>query len=294
MCTAEWYSRRMSNLDTRPRITVISKIRNEGDIIDAWTRHCLSFADELILVLHQCEDATRSSLERLQREGAPLDIRVDDREAHDQDLILTAILQEIALRDPQGWVLPLDADEFLSGAANIRSAITALPPDRPSLIPWRTYIPTPHDDDHPHILQRITHRRAHEPMPFWKIIVPMCLARAGAMIDMGSHHLQRADGSVFDHHEVTDLFLAHFPVRSEVQIRRKVLHGWVSHCKRARRLPGEIFQWEMLFSRCEDARPIDTEELQQIANRYCIAPQLESAPLVNDPISLREPASALQ
>ncbi len=102
---------------------------------------------------------------------------------------------------------------------------------------------------------------------------------------MGSHALELDDEIVQD--APSPLFLAHYPVRSERQIRTKVLCGWLSHETNATRKPGQIFQWERLFERCKNREPIDAQELQSIAMAY--AQDDAEAGLVEDPLPTDSP-----
>lgn len=148
-----------------------------------------------------------------------------------------------------------------------------LPRDRVTALPWKTYVPTLSDHQgEPDVLHRITHRRALEGSLWSKILIPRPLAcDRDAIIPLGSHRLLRkSTGEEFESVQTALLHLAHFPVRSEVQLRTKVITGWQSLQAYPKRKPFQAFQWADLLRCCQDPRPISAEELHQIAMQYAV------------------------
>lgn len=267
------------------KIAAITWVRNEEDILECFLRHTASFADTIIVVLHRSRDASEEIIRRLHAEGLPISMSKDESPAHRQGAALTGLAH--AMRDEcPDWIVPLDADEFLRSATDIRDTIGALSTGRPSAIPWRTYVPTPADDltEHNPVL-RITHRRAAEAAQYRKVIIPGSLLDRGDLrIHQGSHGVSLGEEPQTP--DIVDtLHIAHFPVRSEQQLRRKITEGWQSVLQNPDRIPGEEFHWEQLFARCNDPRPIGTEELRDIALFYAASP-LQTADTVCDPVRL--------
>ena len=267
-------------------LITITWARNEADIIETFVRHHATYAERMIVILHRPEDNTREILEALKREGIPLDIRTDERIAHEQGEALSQLMLELAEEEPEAWIVPLDADEFLGSTDGILRESMTTQPRTPHLIPWRTYVPTPEDPmEEFNILKRITHRRKDEIIPYSKVFFPASVGKT-ARLPLGSHQLlDRVTSELIQAAKTERLFLAHFPIRSEHQLRTKIIGGWLSHIANIKRKPGEIYQWEILFERAKDPRPIKQEELHAIALRYALFPESPSPELIKDPLS---------
>lgn len=261
----------------RSALVIVSMVRDEEDIFEAWIRHHAPVTARFVIVLHRSADGTRAILQRLQKEGFPIVVREDERAAYNQSEVLTREAHA-AVRDGETqWILPLDADEFLSSTRPVGGKLSALSQEIVTLLPWRTYVPTPADPTDGTVVTRITHRRAVEPEQFYKCLIPAALLRADpqATILMGSHGVRSHAGELYPGVPAIDAWLAHFPVRSDLQFRRKVTQGLRSHRERADRQPREMFHWEMHLERCNDPAPFTPQELEFIARRYacegCVA-----------------------
>ncbi|PIP65651.1 hypothetical protein COW95_00725, partial [Candidatus Peregrinibacteria bacterium CG22_combo_CG10-13_8_21_14_all_49_11] len=240
------------------------------DIVETWARYHCARVCRMIIVCHRCTDHTESILQSLHSEGLPIDIRTDQHLAHLQSEVLTALLHECVYTHAPDWILPLDGDEFLSCEGGLQTTLHTEPSDRILLLPWHTYVPTPSDSgNEPDIRKRITHQQAEE-YQWYKVCIPRSCILPGMRLTLGSHSAMDAHGQELPSHHSTTLFLDHYPVRSEAQLRKKIIHGWESHLANPNRQPGEIFQWEMLYERCKDPAPISAEELERIARTYAV------------------------
>jgi hypothetical protein len=275
------------------KIVAITWARNEADILETFVRYHCKAVDRMVVVLHRCEDESHNILLKLQKEGLPIDIREDDSPIHRQSAALTDLMHITIGAGDCDWILPLDADEFLVGV-NIHKTVEQLPKDRITLLPWKTYVPTPSDDaQEMNILKRIVHRRSAEEPQFQKVLIPRFVAcKPGSHLPEGNHEvlLKKRDCSIAPiPSEVTDaLWLAHFPVRSEHQIRQKICNGWESHTLNPERKEGQAFQWKTLYERCNSRAPITAVELQTMALHYAMPEgMVPTCPLetVKDPVA---------
>ncbi|MCA9370921.1 MAG: glycosyltransferase family 2 protein [Candidatus Peregrinibacteria bacterium] len=248
------------------RIVTITWARNEEDILESFIRHHARMVDKMVIILHCCEDTSYDIALRLQREGITLDIRESNASYHAQGEALTALMHEHADAD---WIVPLDADEFLCGAQELRSILEQAPTDTVFALPWKTYVPTPADDcNEKDIRRRMCYRRGEEPDQYYKVLVPGALA-SQSILPLGSHTLlNRFTGAAWPVTRHDALWLAHFPIRSAQQLRRKIVQGWEAHCRNPYRTPEQNIHWKALYERCCDPSPIDTKELQSIAQGY--------------------------
>jgi len=265
------------------RIVTLTWARNEEDILEHFLRHTATFAQEMHIMLHMSRDGSLQIASSLQRQGLPIRIGMDEGVAHRQASALTELVKALPIEEDD-WVVPLDADELLQSSVNIRDAIAALPTDTPTAVPWKTYLPTHRDDPaEKNPIKRITHRRSIETPQYHKMIIPGSLIRhSNCKILPGNHAVALGD-ELLHSTPTSALWIAHFPVRTEAQLRRKIIQGWQSVLANPQRIPGEGFHWEQLYSRCLDPRPIDTAEISRIARDYA---QTNGAltELVSDPL----------
>lgn len=258
----------------------ISWVRNEEDIIESFVRHNAQFTDHMVIVLHRSTDATEDILRTLHRDIS-LDIRTSNADYHAQKDELTHVMHDVTHAQNPQWILPLDADEFLHGT---RGDIAQLSSQIVWTLPWRTYVPTTRDSaDEPNPVRRICHRRRSEPRMFSKVLIPACIAATGSLT-AGNHGVLDAEDNLVQTAMHSTLSLAHFPVRSERQLRKKILEGCAFDRRNPQRFEGQSFHWEHLYARCADPAPMTPEELESIALSYATLPEDPATTLVYDPL----------
>ena len=294
-------------------IVSITLTRNDGDLIEAFVRHHLDVVDRMIIYVHRCSDNTQEILSNLLSEGLPLDLRQYDATDGETkgarqitgDVGLNRVaalfgkaMKETLERYDPDFILPIDSDEFLTGMGAPRETIMALPRDAPTGLAWRTYIPTPSDlVGEPNLLRRVQHRRSMDDARFTKTIVPRAVARRGdAILAPGNHRVMDAEtGAFFPQVTSEALWLAHFPVRSERQLRVKILSGYLTLIASPVRGPLDGYHWRRLFPRCKDPLAMTAEEVSDIALRYgwvedeLPLPSLVKAPVTTSVKDLRYP-----
>ncbi len=267
-------------------IVSISWVRNEEDIIEWFVRQNVASVDRMIIV-DGSDDRTPAILRLLRREGFPLDIRSDHTPIHRQDAALTSLLSECVATGAD-WILPLDADEFLCAAPGhwCSDVVAALPQDRIALLPWRTYVPMAEDDPlEPNPIRRIRFRREPERPLFHKVLLPaQVAASSGARLGLGSHVVFRGDGTPFPSAAADGIWLAHIPVRSAAQIRRKILGGWPRLCANPARKPGDAYHWRSLYGEFSAGGASGPIDITRIAGMYAAKPGDPPPALVRDPI----------
>lgn len=266
------------------RIVTITWARNEADILEEFVRYHANIVDKMIVIDNASTDESVAMLQRLQEEGLPLQIKTNDSTFHNQGPVLTEVMHTLSVSEQPDWILPLDADEFLMCAnGTVREVIETLSPHHVYLLPWRTYVPTASDDaTEQHILRRITHRRSAETPQYRKILIPRAFHGNEFTIPLGSHTLQ---GNAVTTQLIDTLMLAHFPVRSTAQIKRKITEGWERHRKNPHAKPGENYHWEKLYDEMTKGKP-SPRRLEEIALRYATT---SDAPInvIRDPLSTR-------
>jgi hypothetical protein len=84
--------------------------------------------------------------------------------------------------------------------------------------------------------------------------------------------------------------LAHFPVRSSVQLERKVVLGYLAHLATKPDNPARAFHWRDMFEELRDGGILSEERLRQVAFNYAsLATSGKTADfdgLIEDPLQL--------
>ncbi len=154
-------------MTSKLKIAVISMIRNDADIVEAFVRHSLRLLDHLFVIVHCPEDGTGEILQALHAEGLPMTLILDDEPAFLQGERLTCLARQAQAALPSDFIFPLDADEFLVSAERdaIDRALGALPPGAPAArLRLCTFVPTADDPvDEVNPLRRIRYRLRGEP-----------------------------------------------------------------------------------------------------------------------------------
>lgn len=275
------------------KMVSISWVRNEADIIAAFVRHHAPLVERMIIIDNDSEDGTLDAIRTLARAGFPVDIRQDPAPCHAQAAALTALMHELAETARPDWIIPLDADEFLAAddGQNIGDILRMLPQSRVTLLPWRTYVPLPSDDQtEVNPIHRIRHRRSKEQLQYCKALIPRPFHDARYALTAGNHWIRATSGTQPPHAASDDLFLAHFPVRSAPQILRKVTEGLQRLRTNPKRQPNEGFHWEEMAEKFRRSNELSPGDLTGLAISYgCTGKTPEDAAVITDPLSSQSP-----
>jgi hypothetical protein len=267
----------------------LARVKNEGDVIEEFVRHNLQFLDALTVVDNVSFDGTRAVLEALRAEGLPLTVLHDPILSKRQYETITRVARRSAAEADWDFLFLLDADEFIKvrDRNRLEESLAVLAPGENGLLPWFPYVPTEQDDTaEPRVLSRITYRRDVETNPaFHKLVLSGGYARSGPFsIIQGNHGASGVDGAA-PAVVVRDVGLAHFPVRSVVQIQSKVLLGWGAYLVMGYDSVGYGWHQRRLFHRLESEPAWSVSDLRAIAQHYTDAEVVpDGAPLTHDPL----------
>ncbi len=205
-------------------LVAVAMVKNEIDIVEAFARHTLAYANRLIVLDNGSTDGTRELLHRLVAEGLPVTVVEDGSPGKEQARQMTRLMREYAVAQHRpDWVLPLDADEFVavSGGGPLVDETTST--ERPLALPWRGYVPDATDDPaelNPAIRIR---QRVADMSPVVKVLIPGRLAaRPEASLLQGNHELHMG-GKPYDANRHGKAYLGHFPIRSPGQYLAKIV-----------------------------------------------------------------------
>lgn len=233
------------------RITTLSVMKNEADIIEVFIRYHLQFVSRMVIVDHASTDSSAKIVKQLIGAGLPVELHTSIVVGHHQNAILNEHAQMFLAVNSADWIIPLDIDEFIVARKPLEIILQTASTDAPLELLWKTYVPTADDDQsEKNVLKRIKHCMVTEAGIFSKIAIPAQLLRAGYRIAMGNHALMDKHGTKCIKIQSNDqLFLAHFPVRSPEQFMGKVLAGWLATAAKAEKAKNEAFHWKKNFDR---------------------------------------------
>ncbi|WP_297443808.1 glycosyltransferase family 2 protein, partial [Acidocella sp.] len=213
------------------KIVAITRVLNEADIIEAFTRHTAVFVQHHVFMDNGSSDGTIEILTALKQEGLPITVFQSRAVTFNEGNALT-YMYNVAMREhAPDWVFCLDADEFIDDRAvsdGARAYLERLMSGSPRIevvkIPMVNYFATSQDNPAEVVVPvRITRRRP--PSDAYKIILRGGLPEADIVIEHGSHWAwlrSRPINSVVN----SDLWLAHYSERSPFQYIAKFVRGW--------------------------------------------------------------------
>jgi len=221
---------------------LVSMVRNEQDVIEAFVRHHAAQVDGLLIADNLSSDHTRGILEDLADE-LPLVVVDDPDPAYRQAAKMTALAHRARVEFGAEWIIPADADEFWQAVdgSTIKAACEAQP-DGVGILPVAIYdyVVTGREG-----FENMTHRRV-EATPLHKVAVR---AAPDLRIEMGNH---QATYDVAPEVAWNVLRLRHFPIRTVGQYIRKARQG--SAALRLTDLPEDAGQHWRDWDRLTDAQ----------------------------------------
>jgi hypothetical protein len=269
------------------KLTALTLVKIDGDVIEEFVRHTLKFVDHLIVVDNASLDLTPVILTALVAEGLPVTIWHDEIVAENPN-ITTELARKAFAESSTDYLLILDADEFIkvSSRRELESALSALPAGAHASFAWTTYVPTKSDDPRePRTLARLQHRRVFESNPYTKLVISSSFRdQPHATIIYGNHDVEDPAGTAI----VTPLSgvqLAHFPVRSLSQIQCKVLLGWSMFLAMGYDEEGALaYQWRRLYDRLRLNPVWSADDFWRYAWSYLDEGEQDMPEVVYDPL----------
>lgn len=274
-------------------VIAIAMVRNEADIIETWVRYHLAIVDRMVILDNGSADETPDIILAMIKEGLPVTYVFDGDPCYRQDVMTTGLLYAVMAAYKPKYVVPLDADEFIIEAdgdqRNVRSTLLeSVTLDSIQMIPWRGYVPTDREATGSSSLFRdIQHRRAAEPVPVHKVLLPTAIAsNVRLILKQGNHDVVARDNSSIRRRILPSVALAHFPIRSIEQFKAKVVVGWLANMAK----PGYVlFDWFTFYSLFAQRHAVGLKELTHLALRKDLESGDPSPSLLCDPIERNVP-----
>ena len=269
------------------RLVSLTRVRIDGDVIEEFVRHTLQYVDEMVIVDNHSFDGTGDILQALQAEGLPLTVFKDDFVEARAELITTYARRAFDSTRAD-YLLLLDADEFVRADSRIQleAILSALPPQTHGTVPLESYVPFQSDHNEARTLARIRHRLACEKAQFKVFLSRDFADTPDSVLSPGNHYIQLSDGSPLPPTLLPGVRLAHFPVRSILQVQLKALLGWPSVLAAGYdEVNGLARQWRRLYERLQRTQDWDESELDVYAANYFADEPKRCPELVCDPLT---------
>lgn len=206
------------------KIVSFTMVNNESEIIESFIRYNYNFIDEMVIIDNGCTDGTIKIIHGLIKEGYKITIYDESLEAYNQFKLDNKYLDLIIRERKPDIILPLDADEFLTGKENPRTILENLDLKTIYYVTWKWYVMTGDDDrKESFIPKRMKYclREAawnfSDRTPVTKCIIPAEYYRKmKCKLSMG-HHTVFGNDKVHIAH-LDSLQLAHYRAVSEQQL----------------------------------------------------------------------------
>jgi hypothetical protein len=256
------------------KLVAVSVVKNEADVIEAFVRHTRAWADEHLIFDHDSTDGTRQILLELAREGLPLRLFTGTSLANLQQSRSNHLARHAFSDCGADWVLPLDADEFLVARSRttFESALAAGPSDQPVSLALRNYSPTTVDDPAEiNPVQRIRHRQ-HGPGSTSKVFIPRQLGMCADIFAGKGNHALYQQSHALPARLLTDVWLAHFALRSPHQQVLRVVTAELQKLSRGKAHEGLDTHYRLGFQLLTEDADLFFSTVLQPPERLCLDP----------------------
>jgi len=230
------------------KLSLITLIRNEQDILNVFLNHVDALFDEVYILDHRSLNSTSEILRKAanQRKGfryIPVEIN-----GFYQKEISTLIMRHLFDKGSD-CVFFLDCDEFfhLKDRNELERKLQELAINNSvGSVRWINCFPDKLNSRRLHY--RSTLWCSSESSPFSKVIIPRSVYEGfngNISMAQGNHLVYDSDGNPLNAKEIG--FLLHIPIRSKQQLISKVLQSSLSNFSRTTKKPGEGFQYKEML-----------------------------------------------
>jgi len=264
------------------KIFIVSRAKNESDIIESFCRYNLSYCDGMIINDNKSDDNTLEILLKLMNEGLPIHLTQEASQIKKANIAIDEYSADL--------VVPLDADEFLYhvDGTNPREALEELKEDVEYQAIWRTYVYENEPDIKlgfmPNNFSHYRNPEMENPDIYIRhkktIASKYLIKEKFASFVAGAHFLEYPeeyeDSIKTEIHQ--KLVFAHFPIRSKNQVMKKGILNWINRNSEENCMPRymlDAFQLGILFNEIKASGELPNEKIKQYSIEYAM--QLDSS-----------------
>lgn len=207
---------------------MISKVKNEADIIETFLRYHVNIFDNIIVIDNGSLDGTYEIINALIKEGLPIELVNEAYSDFDAYRFANQYTKYYVEKYKADMVTFMDADEFLimEDGSNPQEKIQKLDKNKIHYFRWKTYIYPGNDDGEIFSFANFNQYRDEKDETFTKVIVPASyFLKRQVVVAAGNHSCTAIDslsGTIINEHH-SDLKFCHFPVRSSSQYKKQII-----------------------------------------------------------------------
>lgn len=217
-----------------PQIAVVAMVKNEADIIRAFSRHALALFDEVVVVDHGSDDGTAEYLASLAEANQRVELLHLKEPSYIQSVTMTHVVRDRPQLRNADWIFLLDADEFLpfTNRQDFEEALAGFANCPVLSMRWQNLIPKTYWADEVAIDQSDQFLISPQPSQFCKIAFqPARISIDRTVVAQGNHTLLETNNGLEVPSFDADFPLLHLPVRSVDQLLLKLNQGVLSYQK---------------------------------------------------------------
>ena len=257
-------------------------VKDEADIIESFVRYNLNILDGMVISDNCSNDNTYDILLKLKEEGLNIYLLKDEDAYFDQTEKRQYLMDYTFKEFNPDIVFPLDADEFIAAYDNVnpRKIIETLDLNQLHKYRFENYVISKSDNEKElFIPKRMKTRRILKDNKGCgiKTIIPRSVYDSGISLQMGAHNIKSiTSGEIITSCFNTELFLAHYPVRSNYQLTNKIVIGRLNHSSIHDRSEGLGFHQYEIFDLIIKNGKIPENELLKVSKYYGVAPGIKN------------------
>ncbi len=206
------------------KIVSFTMVNNESEIIESFIRYNYNFFDDMIIIDNGSTDSTVDIINNLIDDGFRIILYDESLEPYNQFALDNKYLDLTIKQLNPDIIIPLDADEFITGDENPRNLLESLDLNCIYYVHWQWYVLTEKTDmSKDFIPERLTYCfdkfawNYSDGKPVTKTIIPAnYFSKNHLKLSMG-HHKVFGNNNV-KIKEINNIFLAHYRIISTNQL----------------------------------------------------------------------------
>lgn len=266
------------------KISAIASVKNEEDAIELFVRHNLNFVDKIHLIDNVSGDNTVEIINRLIQEGLPVSLSISNHKVYVQGQVISREARNHLI--DADFIVPLDGDEFIMASSRpvFETDISRVGHGSAGALKWKTFLPGISNDLN--FLRSAQVRRRHEYVESYKVVVRRSFFEEGGELSRGNHLAFARGGSPLPMIDL-ETSLAHFPIRSSVQMVSKAILGTHAFMMCAERTPDQSAHWyEMAEQVRANSYSFSKDQLRELAMNYCNTSPRPDCDTIVDPVPI--------
>lgn len=268
-------------------------VKDEEDIIESFIRYHMNIVDGMVISDNCSNDKTLEILKKLKKEGYNIDIIEDKQIYFDQVTKRKELLEYTIKKYDPDYIFPLDADEFIASNTNDnpRKIIEKLDMKYLYLYKMENYFLNGKEDNSSlFIPERITMKRFNkeEYTGNFKCFVSKNIYSQNINFIMGAHDITMEEKEKIPEKKyLTDLFLAHYPIRSREQLMNKVIIGRLNNMSIHSREEGYGVHQYQVFDEIVKNGSISDKMLLEFSKYYGVTDKKQITGEINKSINYK-------